>query len=623
MGGSVALPLVVEVAFGAEPLDTGTLTWTDISAYVKRSAGIDFSRGWDTEAAEPLAGRLTFTVNNDDGRFTPGETGAFGEVRNRLPVRVSRSGVGVLWTGLVESWRVTWENGVRSQVQVTAVDRWAAIRRLTFDGKFVERVVVDQGPTDFWTLTADKTTQDRAEPTIGSNLLATKIAGSRALLAPDQANPQTWRTATPDEVPTVGAATYSEIYPATFIAGEASLLPTGAASVAFSASGWVREGRIGLNAPTILPTDAVALQVWSGTAYLSLARTAGAGAENYKTAAAGSGWHHVALTCSVNGSGACTLNFYLDGASIGTDTTWATGGWTVATPWVRFDALSGGAVAYAALWDRALTGAEVLAQYQAGTTAGVAGETADVRAARLLTYAVAVPTLTTTGTFTATMSVQDLAGKSLGDALMECAAAEGGTLHMGTDGWPVLTSRSWRTGAALAFSISAHALSSDVSWTLDDQQLCNSASVERMAGDASAGTVSARNDASIATYGEQSASLQLWLHTDAQAIERANAEANMFAVAMPRSADLSVDVLTRQATIPAATVLGAQIGDRVEVTDMPSQAPSETHFYIDSITDRVTATEWTRTFSVSPRLDFWTLQDATFGVIDSVFVLAY
>lgn len=151
MGGAVALPLVVEVAFGAEPLDTGTLTWTDISDYVRRNPGVDFLRGWDTETSEPIAGRLSFTLNNDDGDFTPGETGAFGLIRNRLPVRVSATvatatgnaltyddevgwydmygatyddteiGNVVLWTGLVESWRIFWENGVRSQVAVQAV----------------------------------------------------------------------------------------------------------------------------------------------------------------------------------------------------------------------------------------------------------------------------------------------------------------------------------------------------------------------------------------------------------------------------------------------------------------------------------------------------------------------
>ena len=221
------------------------------------------------------------------------------------------------------------------------------------------------------------------------------------------------------------------------------------------------------------------------------------------------------------------------------------------------------------------------------------------------------------------MSKQSLVDKSLGEALMECAAAEAGALHIDTDGWPVLTSRSWRTGNAAAFTIPAHALTADVSWTLDDQQLCNSATVDRMVADESAGTVKATDDASVATYGEQNRSLSLWLHTDAQAIDRANAESHMFATPMPRSADLSVDVLTKAATIPAATLLAANIGDRIAVSGMPAEAPGETEFYIDSITDRVTASEWQRTFTVSPRRDFWTLQDATFGVIDTVYVLAY
>lgn len=652
MGGSVALPLVVEVAFGAEPLDTGTLTWTDISDYVRRGTGIDFSRGWDTESDEPIAGRLTFTLNNETGDFTPGETGSFGEIRNRLPVRVSavigtatgnaltydegvgwydmlgatyddtEIGVVVLWTGLVESWRQSWENGVRSQVAVTCVDRWAAIRRLKFDGKQIERIVTAQAPTDFWTLTADKTEQDRAEPTTGTNLLDAKTATSGILLAPDQPNPQAWRTDVGAYTPGVSIPPTASDNP-TFITSETSLLPTGSASVAFSVTGWVREGRISVIAPSILVTEAVALQVLTGTAYVSLARSGGAGAENYKTASADSGWHHLAVTCSVNGSGACTLNFYLDGASIGSDTTWSSSGWTVATPWMRFYTATGGAVAYAALWDRALSAAEVLAQYQAGSALGVTGETAAVRAARLLTYVDPAPSLSTTGTFTSTMSKQDLADKSLGDALQECATAERGTIYMSRDGWPVLTSRSWRVASPVSFTIPAKALAADVTFTLDDQQLTNSATVDRMVADATAASVSARNDASVATYGEQNKALQVWVDTDAQLLERANAEANINAVAQPRSSDLMVDILTKSATISASTLLGADIGQRIAVSGMPATAPGQDEFYIDSISDKVTASGWERTFTVSPRADYFTIADATYGQLDNVFVLAF
>ena len=183
--------------------------------------------------------------------------------------------------------------------------------------------------------------------------------------------------------------------------------------------------------------------------------------------------------------------------------------------------------------------------------------------------------------------------------------------------------RSWRTASALSFTIPAIALGKDVSWTLDDQQLANSATVDRMVGDESAGQVKAKNEASVTTYGEQSKSLQIWVDTDAQLLERANAEANIDAVARPRSSDLMVDLLTKEAAIPAATLLAADIGDRIAVSGLPAEAPGDTQFYIENIADRVSHTGWERTFTVSPRADYFTVEDATYGVIDSVFVLAF
>ena len=97
----------------------------------------------------------------------------------------------------------------------------------------------------------------------------------------------------------------------------------------------------------------------------------------------------------------------------------------------------------------------------------------------------------------------------------------------------------------------------------------------------------------------------------------------MWADPLVRSSDLTVDILTKNATIPAATMLGADIGQRVAVSGMPSEAPAATQFFIESITDRITHTGWLRTFTVSPRLDYFTIQDATFGALDSTNVLAF
>lgn len=620
MGGTSHLAVTVEVAFGADPLDTGTLTWTDITDCVRRD-GIDFSRGWDTEAGQLQAGRLTFTVNNESGNFTPGTTGALGEIRNRLPVRVKQSTT-VLWTGLVESWRISWTNGVRSQVAVTCVDRWAAIRRIKFDGEFLRRGLVEQSPTYLWTFTKSTTSQNRAEATVGGDAALLDFSfmpPGLTVNAPTVQNPQSWQpyepaattTSTPYDIP------FGDIY------GGTSITATGATSVAWTASVWIYN----LGSVAVLNnngSDGVTFSGGTSNSYnIMLQRASGSSAQQAGGASSRpDGWSHYALSVSVNGSGAVTAKYYFNGALVLTNTvTWPTGGWTTVQDMIYLDAPNG--FAYLGIWNTALSDAQILEQYRLGTSAGVAGETASVRAARLLSYIDSPPTLTTTGTFTATMSTQDLTDKSLGDALLECSTAERGTLYMDRDGWPVLTSRSWRVGAAVAFTIPATALGREVSWTLDDQNLANSATVERMVGDTSAATVKAKNDASVTTYGEQNRSLQIWVDTDAQLLERANAEANMDAYPLPRSSDLTVDLLTKAATIPAATLLAADIGQRIAVSGLPAEAPGETEFYIENIADKITTGGWERTFTVSPRADYFTVEDATYGALDSIFVLAF
>lgn len=642
MAGFAALPLIVEVAFGADPLDTGTLTWTDISDYVRRGTGVDFSRGWDTESGEPQAGRLTFTLNNESGDFTPGATGSFGEIRNRLPIRVSATigtatgnalsyddeagwydmlgatyddteiGNVVLWTGLVETWRIYWENGVRSQVAVTAVDRWAAIRRLKIDGDLIRRVVTDQAPAYFWPLTAQTMVDNRAEPDAGAVPFIPYLNTAGVLTAAGADNPQTWAA---EKVAVTVGANLSTAY------REAGWLDTGTGGLGaeWSLSFWLNgDGRMYLFGNDVDVDLAV-----SGSSYqfaVDPGPTGGLISKVDTTTA--SVWHHLAVSCISFGGGGLEVRCYLDGVKVHTDnTTVSGGGWPNSPIYLGLKALSG--VGYVGVWDRQTSDAEVLEQYRAGTTMGVAGETAAIRAERLLTYVTPAPSLSTAGTFTATMSKQDLVDKSLADALFECATAERGAIYVDTGGWPVLTSRSWRTASALSFTIPAIALGKDVSWTLDDQQLANSATVDRMVGDESAGQVKAKNEASVTTYGEQSKSLQIWVDTDAQLLERANAEANIDAVARPRSSDLMVDLLTKEAAIPAATLLAADIGDRIAVSGLPAEAPGDTQFYIENIADRVSHTGWERTFTVSPRADYFTVEDATYGVIDSVFVLAF
>ena len=617
------VPVTVEVAFGAAPWDT-SWTWTDISAYVRRAPGITMARGWDPESQSPSGGTCTFTVNNETGDFTPGVTGAFGTVRNRLPIRISTtiaSGTGtpvaydsglyydvpityedtevgplVLWSGLVESWQVGWTNGVRSQVRVRAADRWALLKRQKITDERAKPTALAQSPRYFWAMT-DPTGSTRAtESVAGLDWVPTAGAFTFA----NAVNPQTGNTT--NVVSTQDVA----LLGGPFIDANAT---------GWSLSAWIWNGNLFTTDLGYPAANAISLENNGAAGYVVLVRH-NAVAKTYTHATgATAGWHHLAVTGSLS-AGTSTLRFYVDGAQVWTDT--LTGGLLIAQSWMVSNATGLG---YVGVWPRALTAAEVATQHRAVTLSAWQGDTADVRAQQLAAISGGWP-VTTTGSFTSTMSAPALTGKSPADVLAECAAAEGGAVFIGRDGWPVITARSWRTAAAVSLTLPAKALSADVTWTMDDQTLRNAATVERMAGDVVAATVSVRNEDSITEYAEQSTSLQLWLDSDAQALDRANAEAHMFATSAPRSSELAVDLATKAASIDVLALLNADVGQVVAVTGMPSQAPDADEFFIEQVSDQIGVT-WTRTMTISPRLDFWTLEHATAGAPDSTFVLAY
>jgi len=631
MGGKVSLPLTIEIAFSAGALDTGTLTWTDVSTYVRKES-ISFNRGWDAESQEPIAGRASLSFNNESGNFTPGKTGAFGLIRNRLPIRI-KQGSTVLWTGLVESWRIGWTNGMRSKVDVTCVDRWAALRRLKIPADRIAgaaritkadvffpftdtgapfREVSDAypalGPQDLFGGLMP-TFRGEAHPTDATQSSAVWRSPNQTVIwvSPYQSAPDTWSLDVGVSMVLVAksVAHYSSDEDIQF-----RLTTDAGASTATIEFNW-NAGVLGIQGTAVRGSGA---QSVIGTAVPS-------------SPALDGGWHVAVMTLKRTGT-TLSMNLTVDGQTGSASGTFASDWSAAATSRVsiQMNTVAGAAgrgtygAGGAMLYRRALSAAE--AAFVSRQVTLWTGDTADARAASLSRYGSLSSALSTSGTFTIPMSKQDLADKPLADALLECAQAEDGALFIDTSGWPKITSRSWRTQATVAFTIPAKALASDIGWTLDDQQLTNSAAVDRMVGDATAGTATGRNDASVALYGEQKVSRQLWLYNTADAVERANAEANMWANPLPRSSELTVDLMTKGATISAATLLAADVGQRIAISGMPAEAPTQTNFYIEAISDAVTETSWLRTFTVSPRLDFLTLDDASSGAIDSTFVLA-
>lgn len=601
MAGSVSFPITVEVAFGCDPMDP-TPTWTDVSTSVLRSRTISTSRG-SGESGEVEPGRGQIILANDGGDFTPGETGAYGLVRNRLPIRIRRDTVTV-WTGLLEKLSMGFDNGIRPIVTGTLVDRWSRLKARTLTGERIPQVCQTLAVEHLWPLTDPIGATRAASLTSGWSLAPGVLAPAWSSVPNPQGTQQ----------PAVLALPSSQTVLSPLWDGGGGEPSAGIYAAGFTLSAWVRCPAVGDYAIVGAGESAEGAWLTARQSQVEILMTESLGTL-YASAAltTSTGWRHIAVTATI--TTVATLRAYVDGVLVATQA-------GVAPVWepLRWQTLTGlGAEAgYMSTWDRPLTASEVAVLAAAGLDAlGQTGDTADVRAA--LAAALWSPTtVTTQGTFSATMSKQAVDGVSQADLLQQCATTEGGTLHVGADGWPVLSSRGYRTGAALAATIPATVLSADAQWELDDTTIVNVATVERMALGESATTVTRRNDTSVAAYTEVSKSVQAWYDTDVQAVDRANTESIMWAEASPRSRSFAVDLATCQAAVSEATILGVDIGSRIVISDLPSQSPTQTAagWYVDAVADEITATSWKRTFTVTPAIDFLVIDDATFGGLD-------
>lgn len=83
---------------------------------------------------------------------------------------------------------------------------------------------------------------------------------------------------------------------------------------------------------------------------------------------------------------------------------------------------------------------------------------------------------------------------------------------------------------------------------------------------------------------------------------------------------MAVNVLCADAATQAA-VLGLQQGSRIQITGLPSQAPSTTlDLIVEGWSESISITEWTLTLTTSDASEWvnvWTVEDATHGFIDS------
>ena len=157
---STPMGFTVEMAFGADPDDSGTWVWTDITQWVYGQDPIQIQRGWQDERSSATASTMSLMLNNRDGRWNPFlATGPwYGQFGLDSPVRVTIDpGVAVnnnvRFTGYVSDLSPSWDaapDDCRIVLHASSVMRRAELSRQVATP--LTRFLRTQGPIALWPL---------------------------------------------------------------------------------------------------------------------------------------------------------------------------------------------------------------------------------------------------------------------------------------------------------------------------------------------------------------------------------------------------------------------------------------------------------------------------------------
>lgn len=338
--------------------------------------------------------------------------------------------------------------------------------------------------------------------------------------------------------------------------------------------------------------------------------------------------HHVCV--SSNGT---NVTAYLDGGIVGgpiAATPPGLGTWWLAdVPTQANTGTTPTTATYAALsfYPSSLSAARILAHYNAGATA-FAGETADTRLARLLSYAGWVKTETLDTCVTTMQPATGLAGVSVLTACQGVEAAEGGSFFINAAGAARYISRRTRqatTTSAVTFGENTAAGEvpyTSVAFDFDPTYIYNDVQITKTG----AATYASTDATSQAHYFVRTLQQSLSITSDAEALDASNWLLNTYKDPHLRVATLVVDAA---ATTGAwAALLPRELGDRVTIKRRA--VGSSNVISVDFFVERI---EWsidpngvraTCALTLSPvGLQALIADNATFGVCDSTFVAAY
>ena len=308
--------------------------------------------------------------------------------------------------------------------------------------------------------------------------------------------------------------------------------------------------------------------------------------------------HHVGVVATASGD----VELFVDGVSVDT----APAGPVVALSDYTIGSGSGGrsvpsgVIAHFAMYGTALTGAQLLNQYVTGVTA-YAGDATDERLERYANPADIPDAELALDAGSTTMLHVDTSGANVVDMMRLVETTEGGVLFDGRDGLLTFHNRSRRyaTASALTLDMAKHEVGADYSPRLDASALVNDLSVVNAAGTASAHKVDA---ASITANGLATASVTTGSDDPDEPLNMAGWALLQFAEPKPRVPSVTVEALEQVGkTVTCADVMAVTVGDKVTVTNHPSQASASTSdYFVEGGTETYGPERLTLTWNLSP-----------------------
>lgn len=607
-------------AFGGAP------TWTDYSTYVA-SAGegepIQITWGASDENAEPSARQCTIILENENGRFTPGNANADPDwgVDVRINVRVTYNAVTYdRFDGYIDSIEPAYEGSGWSQVKVTATDATARFQSGFPMHSLLYHEILEDNPVWFFPL---------AEPS------GVRSAGDVQKVAPAATKTNSKYGAGTCEFGTSGpyddtGVQFDSNNWGTSTTGPMTILRSRpgikTAAMPASSGGFTIECVVqGLSAPAgsgfsvplgLFSDDSnvvVKLELLdltgNGRGYASFVVGTAPGVQSYSDpgVVVGDGdLHHLVGTLAADGH---TVAFTIDGVKYAMTADNGSSMYTALYAGLGNILIGGqllpngdskngvkGVVGYCALYNGVLSDARIQAHAAAALGTGPEERT-DQRFSRLLAY----NGITASGLPTGQGQVggQRTNGKTLNEALAQVARTEGTKAWVTGAGAPTFEARNARYWPTAGLSLTGADIDPSFTTRHDRQGKANEASANRDGG-ATQRFVDTTDQAAKGRF--DFGSLEVISSSDHDALDNAAWRVTMNKVPKTRVPSLLVDLLTQTSTTLVANALSATVGTYVALSSLPSQAPaSSMNLFIEGGSERIGVEEWSISFFTSPQ----------------------